>query len=76
VMRQNDTQVDLNTRAKATLVVGLMAGVITVVCSRFVGFWPAVVTGGITVGLVGSVFVRRVFKWPVRPWVHRVFRDR
>jgi hypothetical protein len=47
---------------------------VTVGLAQLVGFPGAIVIASVSVGLVGGVFVRRVLRWPVRPWVRRLFR--
>jgi hypothetical protein len=68
-----NTEVGLKTRIKAALIIGLVAGVVTVGLSPFVGMIMAVVIASVSVGVGASIFVRFRLRWPVRPGVRRFF---
>jgi hypothetical protein len=56
------------------LIVGLVTGMITVGLSPAVGLLAAIAIACVSVGVVGVAFLRFRLRWPVRPWVRRLFR--
>jgi len=56
------------------VIAGLIIGMITAGLSPVVGSLAAVSIACVSVGLVGVFFMRLILRWPVRPWVRRLFR--
>jgi hypothetical protein len=68
-------EISRKVRMRAAVIVGLIAGGLTAVLSLVISLIYAVVIAGVVVGIIACAFVRIVLKWPVRPWVRKLYRD-
>jgi hypothetical protein len=66
-----DREVSRKARISAALIVGCLAGVLTVILSLVIDPIYAVIIAGMVVGLGACAFVRVVLHWPLRRWARR-----
>jgi len=74
MQRDSNAEISLSARMKATLIVGLITGMMTVGLAPVVGLLAAISIACVSVGVVGGFIIRFRLRWSVRPWVRRLFR--
>ena len=67
----HDREVSRKARVNAALIMGCLAGMLTVILSLVIDPIYAVIIAGVVVGLVACAFVRTVLHWPLRHWARR-----